>query len=1547
MAGTKPILDFEAFAHTITRAPQLQQSTPIQQATPMQQSTPVRQSVTPAPLGVGPGGVPQPGDLQYRQGARQFPQPRDITPSIQQFQQAQQQQCQKQQQQPSLTQPISDSEPPTQVITNLMKIYQDSMKYTGELYDVLDTRIQLFRDNCHKVGLTQLHHGFSVMLTGRAASYYYDSITGRRLDFDSMVYMMKRHFETEQVRQFYKTEWRTITFQKTIDENTGKSRTECLRLLQDKLRKLSKALGGYFETDDALRDQIVICCDGIPECNLALFQPAPTYEGVCAQLRSAIATVGRSKQQFITEIAPDPEPPDQAFWVDRKFGGNGSYKGRGRPFRGRRGSRSSSRSNWKKRCYICKKEGCWSKNHPLEERQRSYEEWKGRSPHSPTVAYYQSFLAEWEGVEGLDQERKEDEVDQFLAEMAEEQLRGFEDSDEVWLTTDLGDINGPNTIATLSNSSLDHALTGIDQYNSEAPELVRYSDHRFEGIIPDTGAAGVSTVGEPQLRALQKIMDIQLDKATAGQHTIRFGKGEATSLGTVDVPTPFGPITFHVVPANTPFLYCVQDMDRMEVKLDNLRNVLIQRDITIPVVRKWGHPFLLLKDKGIDLEKSITSNHLTESELRQLHRRFGHPSVQRLVRILQRAGEEVEQRAIEQLTKFCHQCQIHGKSPGRFKFTLKDEYEFNYSIVVDVMYLDGHPVLHVVDEATAFQAARFLNDLSSKETWEQLRHCWIDVYQGPPDVIVTDAGKNFVSAEFNQNAKAMNTEVKEVPVEAHNSIGKVERYHATLRRSFEIIQGELPTVPKEMILQMAVKTVNDSAGPDGIIPTLLVFGAYPRIADSSPPNPSITQRAQAIQKAMKEVQHIHARRQIKDALAMRNGPDITAVLELPLQSEVLVWREKKGWTGPWKLIAVDGATCTVKMPQGPVNFRASSVKPYFAREDVIVVEVPKQNGPETVVESDTDTGTDDPRRQSTNNGLEGIASSPSIVVKRGRGRPRGSKNKAYVYDVFLTAKERADFELAVRLRKEGVITEPGEPYELSDKKEIEGLLGRGVFGFELYDEGKHGKLRIYSSRMVREVKGKATPTPYEKSRLVIQAFNDEGKTTLLTQAPTIQRCSQRLIVALFPTLSLHWKLRLWLRDVTQAYTRSTTLLQRRIYAYLPKEIRHLFPEGTIMAVLRPLYGIPEAGTHWWSTYFNHHKDKLHMQTSTYDPCLLVTTAEERRFGIVGMQTDDTLGLSDLDFEQLEEQELRNADFPAKPKEVLSRDNSIQFNGCIVTMSKDSRSIHLRQKNQGNNIQLVKDTDDYIQQRARGAYIASTCQPEASYDLSVAAQQREPDATDIRALNKRLQWQIDNIGRGLQYIPLELESARLYVFVDGSFANNKDLSSQIGFVIILGNEASQTENEFRLNGNLVHWSSTKSKRVTRSTLASEIYGMVAGTDIAFAISTTLKMVTDKLGVGRIPTIVCTDSYSLYECLVKLGTTKEKRLMIDIMALRQSYERRELYEIRWINGNDNPADAMTKSTPNKALETFVLANEVTIRLEGWVKRGGEVRSEAKGR
>jgi hypothetical protein len=56
----------------------------------------------------------------------------------------------------------------------------------------------------------------------------------------------------------------------------------------------------------------------------------------------------------------------------------------------------------------------------------------------------------------------------------------------------------------------------------------------------------------------------------------------------------------------------------------------------------------------------------------------------------------------------------------------------------------------------------------------------------------------------------------------------------------------------------------------------------------------------------------------------------------------------------------------------------------------------------------------------------------------------------------------------------------------------------------------------------------------------------------------------------------------------------------------------------------------------------------------------------------------------------------------------------------------------------------------------------------------------------------------------------------------------------------------------------------------------------------------------------------------------------------MCLRQAYERREITEVKWINGSDNPADAMTKAKPCQALKILIDTNKLDLKVNEWVER-----------
>ena len=87
---------------------------------------------------------------------------------------------------------------------------------------------------------------------------------------------------------------------------------------------------------------------------------------------------------------------------------------------------------------------------------------------------------------------------------------------------------------------------------------------------------------------------------------------------------------------------------------------------------------------------------------------------------------------------------------------------------------------------------------------------------------------------------------------------------------------------------MAVKAINNTASPDGLVPTLLVYGACLRISKLDPPTPSIIDRAAIIWKVIAEIVKLRAKQTVNNTLYHRNGPNMTLVHNLPLNFKVLI-----------------------------------------------------------------------------------------------------------------------------------------------------------------------------------------------------------------------------------------------------------------------------------------------------------------------------------------------------------------------------------------------------------------------------------------------------------------------------------------------------------------------------------------------------------------------------------------------------------------------------------------------------------------------------------
>lgn len=151
-----------------------------------------------------------------------------------------------------------------------------------------------------------------------------------------------------------------------------------------------------------------------------------------------------------------------------------------------------------------------------------------------------------------------------------------------------------------------------------------------------------------------------------------------------------------------------------------------------------------------------------------------------------------------------------------------------------------------------------------------------------------------------------------------------------------------------------------------------------------------------------------------------------------------------------------------------------------------------------------------------------------------------------------------------------------------------------------------------------------------------------------------------------------------------------------------------------------------------------------------------------------------------------------------------------------------------------------------------------------------------------------------------------------------------MSSQIGYIILLCDNQNSCH--------ILHYSSKKNRRITRSILGGEVCAIAEAFDAAY----TLKYDLENILKRKIPLTMFTDSKSLFDVITKYSDTTEKRLQIDLSSIREGYNCQDISHIAFIRRQHNPADSLTKITNNLVLENILKYNFIDHPIEQWIIR-----------
>eukprot|EP00435_Cladocopium_sp_Y103_P026045 s2476_g6.t1 len=429
-----------------------------------------------------------------------------------------------------------------------------------------------------------------------------------------------------------------------------------------------------------------------------------------------------------------------------------------------------------------------------------------------------------------------------------------------------------------------------------------------------------------------------------------------------------------------------------------------------------------------------------------------------------------------------------------------------------------------------------------------------------------------------------------------------------------------------------------------------------------------------------------------------------------------------------------------------------------------------------------------------------------------------------------------------------------------------------------------------------------------KARIVCRGDNDPDLTSLRRDAPTLTRLGLMLILQIASSMSSWF---LFNSDITGAFLQGDQSLASRKEALYLRQPREGLPgllKGQIMLVVRGIFGLANSPRLFW----RHLRDtllRIGFRQSTLDRALFCYYKDQKLILVLGAHVDDLIGTGQPGAaDQVLDEIKKQFDFGSWSDD--RQDEVLEYGGkeirrgpggeVYLSQAKFIRATNVtpipKWRSSTPNAPLMPK--EMTELRSVGGclhWLVGQTRPDLAAGTSLYMS-GQPTVDSLQQLNKLLKEAKATEDWSLTFRPVPLETARIIVFSDASFANADGLRSQAGYLVYLaGENACSIEGDA---ASLLDWRSHKIKRQCRSTLAAETMSLDSAVDAGLFARELLAEIlvqsyvpcqSGKLPSTFLPMTSATDCRSLYDLLTKdgpLAATQEKRLAIDLSALKET-------------------------------------------------------------